>query len=369
MRYILELFTPIGLTRLIYVTLIICSAAVTAYFGKVMGGDFILIPEFPLLFIDLPALSMGFFTAAGFFAISVCSAVFAYHAGYMRSQGQAEWRLVAQFALFLLACDIFTNYISWTTIRSQKIVVSSNQNTLADDVRQRIAMLRTTDADLTSVISAPGAWIAVKDAEKALEDTLAARAREADRLRCGPKCEELDLKARDLRIEIAKSRTRENAIQEREQVRKQLAKAEAKTEVVQAVIDPTNAQNVELASSFAGMNPSDKALFFAAKAIGLIGAIMFSLGASACGILLGLLTGRATPIMHNDQSHYAPPLRLQAETIDREQAARDREANMRVYRETTTIERQKEQTKNRLEEDLQSWAERFEQRARQMRSA
>ena len=370
MRYILDLFTPIGLTRLIYVTLIICSAAVTAYFGVVMGGDFILVPSMSVLLWHTPDLSMGFFTAAGFFAISVCSAVFAYHAGHMRSMGQPEWRLVGQFALFLLACDIFTNYMSWSTIRTQKAGISQNANTRASDVRAEIDRLNKTDLELSDIIRAPGAWISVADGEKLLEATLAARDREGKRVRCGRECEKLDDKARELREQIASARKKEEAIARRDDVRARLAAAKAKSADTQAVVDPTNAQNAELASSFAGMDPSESAMFVAAKAIGLVGAIMFSLGASACGILLGLLTGRAaSQLATASPSHYSQPLWLQAETVDREQAAREREANMRVYRETTTIEKQREATKNRLEEDLQSWAERFEARARQMREA
>lgn len=295
MKFVIDLFSPVGLTRLIYVTLIICSAAVTGYFGKVMGSEFVLVPSFDVLLWTVPDLSMGFFTAAGFFAISVLSAVMAYHAGHMRALGQPEWKMVGQFAIFLLACDIFTNYMSWSTIRTQKAVISSNSNVVANDYRKRIATLRKTRADLSAVIQAPGAWIAVKDAEQALKETLEAQEREGKRVRCGQKCEELAAKARELRLEIAKSRTREDAIDERKKVDAQLVAALAAAKKNQVVIDPTNAQNEELASTFAGMKPSDQALFFAAKAIGLVGAIMFSLGASACGILLGQLTGAQVP--------------------------------------------------------------------------
>lgn len=260
-----------------------------------MGSDFVLVPAFDFLFWTTPNFSMGFFTAAGFFAISVLSAVMAYHAGHMRALNQPEWKMVGQFAVFLLACDIFTNYMSWSTIRTQKSVISVNSNTTAVDNRTRVATLRETRGQLTTVIQAPGAWIAVRDAEQALKETLEAQQREGDRVRCGEKCEALALKARVLRIEIAKSRTRETAIKEREKIDKQLVAALATAKKEQTVIDPTNAQNKELASTFAGMKPSDQAMFFAAKAIGIVGAIMFSLGASACGILLGQLTGRQAP--------------------------------------------------------------------------
>lgn len=304
MKFILELFSPIGLTRLIYITLIICSAAVTAYFGVVMGGSFVLVPTFDVLLWTVPNITMGFFTAAGFFAISVASAVFAYHAGHMRSLRQPEWRFVAQFAMFLLACDIFTNYMSWSTIRTGKAVLSQNSNIVAANTQQRLAALNKTEADLSNVIRAPGAWVATADAEKALAATLAARDREGARVRCGRKCEELDAKARDLRLEISKSKTREGAIAERKKIRAQIAKIRAETEVKQVVIDPTLAQNAELASTFAGMKPSDSAKFYAAKVIGIVGAIMFSLGASACGLLLGLLTGQT--LAHSSQSAPQP---------------------------------------------------------------
>lgn len=310
MNAVIHAFSPVGLTRIIYVLLIICSAAVTAYFGKQMGSDFTLVPGFSVLFWDIPDLSMGFFTAVGFAAISVLSAVFAYHAGWMHAEGLPNAKLVAQFAVIWLAADIFTNYMAWSTIRTQKAVISQNSNTVAGDIRNKIVRLRKAEGDLSAVVSAPGAWIASEDAEKALKDTLAARDREAARVRCGKECERLDLKARELRIEIAKSKTREHAMAERVKIRRQLAQAEAEARSNQVVIDPTNAQNKELASTFAGMAPSDKALFYAAKVIGIIGAVLFSLGASACGFLLGELTGRRSfsESQVADQPHYRAKL-------------------------------------------------------------
>ena len=351
------LFSPIGLTRIIYITLIVCSAAVTAYFGKEMGGDFILVPQFDLLLWTLPDLRMSLFTAAGFFAISVASAVFAYHAGHMRALNLPEWRFVMQFALFLLVADIFTNYMSWATIRTGKAVVSQNANVVADKVRSRLSALVRQERDLTNVISAPGAWIAVRDAEKALDDTIKARDREKKRVRCGPLCEELDLKARNLRIEISKSRTRERAIEERKIVREQISKLRSEMEVKQTVVDPTAAQNTELASSFTGMDPSESAKFVAAKVIGLVGAVMFSLSASACGILLGLLTGRAKAREESSQDDFIPaPLAIEAPAYSQNPLltpAEERSAAMQIYRSTTTIEKQRETAKNRRASGVQ----------------
>lgn len=292
MNMLIHAFSPVGLTRIIYVLLIICSAAVTAYFGKQMGADFVLVPGFSLLFWDIPDLSMGFFTAAGFAGISVLSAVFAFHAGNMHAEGVRHAKLVAQFAMLLLAADIFTNYMAWSTIRTQKSIVSQNSNTTAGDIRHKIKRLRSREGYLSGVISAPGAWINSTDAQKLLDDTLAARDREAARVKCGRECERLDTRAREIRETLGEARKREAAIAERDKVKSELVQAELEAREKNVVVDPTNAQNKELASTFAGMNPSERALFYSGKAIGIIGAILFSLSASACGFLLGELTGR-----------------------------------------------------------------------------
>lgn len=187
------------------------DAGMTAGFGYLAASTFIMKP---ILAAGLGALS---FTLAFLPVVAL--------ACYAR-----RWTMLAGIIMLIYAGgflgNFFSNYGLSAAVMKGNIIEAQNLNLIHEDARTKVARLRAKDAQLAAAIGTPGAWMSAEDAQKALDRTIAARDREADRITCGPKCEALDARARELRLEVAKAKAREAAIADRERVQAELIEAE-----------------------------------------------------------------------------------------------------------------------------------------------
>jgi hypothetical protein len=252
----------------------VVDAGMTAGFGWLASSLFVMKP---VLAGGLGALS---YTLAFLPAVAL--------ACYVRG-----WRPFAFIIMAIYAGGFFGNFFSnyglSAAIFKGNVIQAQNKNLAHEDARTKVKRLRAELKGYQAVIDAPGPWMTSKDAQAALNRTVAAKEREGNRVRCGPKCEALDARARDLQLELGKAKAREDAIAGRKRVQGLLKAAEAEAGDKPKEISVAAAQAEYLARIFSlDLKPDGDTVDWTLMGTSVAISLFISIFAHLCNLIAAL---------------------------------------------------------------------------------
>lgn len=305
--------TPSWELRVIHHTLVVCSMALSAYFGWSIGEG-----VFPLNLI-----------------LAVLCAVVAFGVATMFRRAaeydQEGYRLAAIRcwiigSLFLFANIIF-DYSSAAALREQVAVHATNQNVMADDVRARIKSVETE----ISARERETAWrteLRSPQAYQAEIDQL-----EGDRIftrskRCGdvslPDSRDLCEKRKNAIAAKSMAERRIQLLEEVKQLRSERDTLMGRSETTQHAANPALAQIKMLGSWFTlTRNPTEAQAFWTQNSVMLVMAILVNIGLAYLGHEMGSYR-TAAPVgaqIDPDPPRYAPQFALRDERPPEARAA------------------------------------------------